>query len=150
MAAGFTAVAFRLDELFAFLAERLAIDAATADRLGGLAIDGVLSLRGAAALPASVLSALAPFGPGHPEPRFVVEAVRLGHVRPVGRQHLCCGLIDGVGARLEAIAFRCVDSPLGRALAGHAGMALHLAGRLQTRHDRELQFVIDDAASALG
>ena len=150
MAAGFTAIASRLDELFAFLAERLAIDAATADRLGGLAIDGVLSLRGAAALPASVLAALAPFGPGHPEPRFVVEAVRLGHVRPVGRQHLCCGLIDGAGARLQAIAFRCVDSPLGRALAGHAGMALHLAGRLQTRHDRELQLVIDDAASPLG
>jgi single-stranded-DNA-specific exonuclease len=150
MAAGFTADASRLHELFAFLAERCAFDAATADGLRGLAIDGVLSLRGAAALPAGVLSALAPFGPGHPEPRFVVEAVRLGHVRSMGGQHLCCGLIDGAGARLQAIAFRCVDSPLGRALVDHAGMPFHLAGRLQTRRGQGLQLVIDDAANAFG
>ena len=150
MAAGFTASASRIPELFAFFAERLAVDAANADRLRGLAIDGVLSLRGAAALPAGVLSALAPFGPGHPEPRFVIEAVRLAHMRTVGSQHLCCGLIDGAGARLQAIAFRCVDLPLGRALVGHAGVPFHLAGRLQTRHGHELQFVIDDAAPTLG
>jgi hypothetical protein len=50
---------------------------------------------------------------------------------------------------LQAIAFRCADSPLGRALVDHAGMPFHFAGRLQTRHGRGLQLVIDDAASAL-
>ncbi len=113
-----------------------------------LPVDAVLTLAGAVGLPAGVLAALAPFGPGHPEPRFVLPSVRLQHVRAVGGQHMCCSLTDGGGARLQAVAFRCADSALGRVLVGHAGMPFHLAGRLQTRRGHGLQLVIDDAAVA--
>lgn len=151
MAAGFTAEAGRLGELRAFLEDRLAIDAATAEGLRALNVDGVLSLAGAAALPPSMLARLAPFGPGHPEPRFVLEAAHIAHTRPAGGAHLVCGLIDGLGAKLPAIAFRCADQPLGQALAAHAGAPFHLAGRLQPRHGGgTLQLIIDDAAPALG
>jgi single-stranded-DNA-specific exonuclease len=149
MAAGFTVDAARIDALFAFLAGRLATDDEAQARLRVLPVDAVLSLAGAVALPAAVLAALAPFGPGHPEPRFVLPSVRLQRVRAVGGQHLSCSLADGAGACLQAIAFRCADSPLGRALADHAGAPFHLAGRLQARHGPRLQLVIDDAASAL-
>jgi single-stranded-DNA-specific exonuclease len=148
MAAGFTVDAARIDGLFAFLAGRLATDRQAQARLRVLPVDAVLTLAGAVGLPAGVLTALAPFGSGHPEPRFVLPAVRLLHVRTVGGQHLCCSLADGTGARLQAIAFRCADSALGRALVGHTGMPFHLAGRLQTRSGQGLQLVIDDAASA--
>ncbi|HYN39139.1 MAG TPA: single-stranded-DNA-specific exonuclease RecJ, partial [Rhodospirillales bacterium] len=116
-----------------------------------LAVDGVLSLAGAAALPPAVLARLAPFGSGHPEPRFALQAVRIAHTRPAGDGHLACGLIDGGGARLPAIAFRCADQPLGRALAAHAGAPFHMAGRLQPRRGAgaALQLIIDDAAPAL-
>ena len=149
MAAGFTVDAARIDALFAFLTGRLATDGEAQARFRVLPVDAVLTLAGAVGLPAGVLAALAPFGSGHPEPRFVLPGVRLQHVRAVGGQHLCCSLADGAGARLQAIAFRCADSPLGRALVGHAGMPFHLAGRLQTRRGQGLQLVIDDAASAL-
>jgi single-stranded-DNA-specific exonuclease len=148
MAVGFTAAASRLDELFAFFADRLAMEGAT-EEFRVLPFDAILTVAGALGLPESVLTALAPFGSGHPEPRFALPGVRLRHVRTVGGQHLCCSLADGAGARLQAIAFRCADSPLGRALVDHAGMPFHFAGRLQTRHGRGLQLVIDDAASAL-
>ena len=116
-----------------------------------ITVAAVLSLAGAAALPPSVLARLAPFGPGHPEPRFVLEAVRIAHTRPAGGAHLVCGLIDGLGAKLPAIAFRCADQPLGQALAAHSGAPFHLAGRLQARHGGgTLQLIIDDAAPALG
>jgi single-stranded-DNA-specific exonuclease len=150
MAAGFTAEVPRLADLRAFFEDRLAIDAATAESLRALSLDGVLSLPGAAVLAPAVLARLAPFGPGHAEPRFALEAARIAHTRAAGNGHLCCGLIDG-GARLPAIAFRCADQPLGRALAAHAGAPFHLAGRLQPRHlGTTLQLVIDDAAPALG
>jgi single-stranded-DNA-specific exonuclease len=149
MAAGFTMDAAGIDALFAFLAGRLATDGEAQARLRVLPVDAVLTLAGAVGLPAGVLAALAPFGSGHPEPRFVLPGVRLQNVRAVGGQHLCCSLADGAGARLQAIAFRCADQPLGRALVDHAGMPFHLAGRLQTRCGQGLQLVIDDAASAL-
>ena len=147
MAAGFTAETPRLGEVRAFLAAFLALDAATADGLRVLPVDGVLSLAGAAALPAALLAQLAPFGPGHPEPRFVIPAVRIGPLRTAGSAHLCCGLIDGGRTRLPAIAFRCAGQPLGLGLSGHGGAPLHLAGRLQPGPGGStLQLIIDDAA----
>lgn len=151
MAAGFSATAALLDRLQAFLAERLTVDAAAAAGLRMLSVDGVLSVPGAAALDANILAALAPFGAGHPEPRFALAGVRVAQVRPVGSGHLACVLCEG-SARLSAIAFRCADQPLGQAIGRHAGAPLHLAGRLQVAQGGavRLQFVIDDAAVALG
>jgi single-stranded-DNA-specific exonuclease len=148
MAAGFTVEASRVAALFAFLSERLAIDRQTEARLRLLPVDAVLTLAGAAGLPPGMLVALAPFGSGHPEPRFVLPGVRLTHVHTVGGDHLCCSLADGADAGLPAIAFRCAGSALGRALLEHAGAPFHLAGRLQVRRDQRSQFVIDDAAGA--
>ena len=149
MAAGFTLEASQIEVLFAFLSERLAIDQQMQARLRALRVDAVLSLTGAAGLPSAILARLAPFGSGHPEPRFVLPEVRLAQVRAVGSDHLRCSLTDGGNARLPAIAFRCADSALGRSLLQHAGAPFHLAGRLQARRDGGLQLVIDDAASAL-
>ena len=149
MAAGFTIDAARLDAFFSFLSERLAIDSRTKARLRLLPVDAVLTLAGAAGLPAGVFAALAPFGSGHPEPRFVLPDVHLSQVRPVGGDHLRCSLEDGADTRLPAIAFRCADSVLGRALVAHHGTPFHLAGRLQANRGQGLQLVIDDAASAL-
>ncbi len=148
MAAGFTAETRLLGEVRAFLAAFLALDDATAAGLRVLPVDGVLSLAGAAALPAALMGQLAPFGPGHPEPRFVIPAVRIGPIRTAGSAHLCCGLIDGERTRLPAIAFRCAGQPLGLGLSGHGGAPLHLAGRLQPGGGGggSLQLVIDDAA----
>lgn len=152
MAAGFTAETRRLEELRAFLAGRLAVSGEAAEGLRTLCVDGILSLATAATLPASMLAALAPYGAGHLEPRFVLQGVRIGPVRRLGVDHLGCTLLDGMGARLPAVAFRCVGQPIGRALEDHASAPFHLAGRLQPRlgSATTLQFVIDDAAPALG
>ena len=148
LAAGFTIEAARIEAFFSFLSERLTIDSQVEARLRLLPVDAILTLAGAAGLPAGVFAALAPFGSGHPEPRFVLPAVRLSQVRPVGDDHLRCSLQDGGDARLPAIAFRCADSMLGRALLAHTGAPLHLAGRLQANRGDGLQLIIDDVASA--
>jgi single-stranded-DNA-specific exonuclease len=53
------------------------------------------------------------------------------------------------GERLTAMAFRCVDTDLGRALLNTGGVAVHIAGYLQIntwRGSRTARLVIEDAA----
>lgn len=157
MAAGFTAAADRLDELRAFLAERLG-DGIDRDGLVPLlSIDGVLSAAGATSGLVAHLDVLAPFGAANSEPRFAFPAIRLAHVEPVGTGHLRCTLVDAAGTaeraatRLNAIAFRAAESPLGRFLMASRGRAVHVAGHLRRdtyRGGDAVQLLIDDAAPA--
>ena len=96
-----------------------------------------------------LLDRAGPYGPGHPEPRFVLPAHRLARVRAIKETHFRCTLQAPDGGRLEACAFRIADTPLGRLLLQGEGLALHLAGRLrrtswQGRNGIEL--LIEDAA----
>ena len=155
MAAGFTVTGDRIEALRAFLAERLG-DGIDRERLvPELAIDGALSAAGATAGLIGHLDALSPFGAANPEPRFAFPGVQLKHVEPVGGGHLRCTFVDALGAdatgpaRLNAIAFRTAETPLGRFLAGARGRAIHVAGHLRRdlyRGGEAVQLLIDDAA----
>jgi len=151
MAAGFTVERQRLGAVRDFLADRLAVSVDAADRVPGLRIDGVLTTRGASVDLAAQLSRLEPFGAGNPEPRFAVTGARLVHVAPAGRDHLQCALAGEDGQRLDAIAFRCLDTALGAGLRNHDGRPLRVAGKLREntwRGRTKVQLVIDDAAPA--
>ena len=150
MAAGFTVASDRLADLAAFLNERLASEA------GGpivplLEIDGAIA--GSAATPelARIVSRLAPFGSGNPEPRFAIADLRVVRGEVVGEGHVRLLLAGSDGTRLKAIAFRSADGPLGQALLRGGGAPLHLAGSLRADNwqDREgVQLIVDDGAPA--
>jgi single-stranded-DNA-specific exonuclease len=151
MAAGFTVEASKIDALREFLAERLG-DGIDRERLvPELAIDGALSAAAAQAGLIDHIDALAPFGAANPEPRFAFPGVRVAHAEPVGNGHLRCTLADPLGGeRLPAIAFRALDTPLGRFLGETRGAAIHVAGHLRRddwRGGDAVQLCIDDAAS---
>jgi single-stranded-DNA-specific exonuclease len=149
MAAGFTVERDRLADLRAFLVERLATRVGTPEDSPSLRLDGVLTVSGASTGLLADLAKVGPFGMGNPEPRFVVAAARLAHVSVAGTNHLRCVLVDDRGTRLDAMAFRCLDRPLGEALRHHAGAPFHFAGRLQENSWRgrtKPRLVIDDAA----
>jgi single-stranded-DNA-specific exonuclease len=159
MAAGFTVAAEQIDVVHAFLAERLGDGRAEGPIVPELAIDGVLSAAGAVAGLIDHLDALAPFGAANPEPRFAFPQVLIAHAEPVGGAHLRCTLADppgsGIGgpARLNAIAFRVAETPLGAFLAASRGRAAHVAGHLRRdayRGGDAVQLIIDDAAPAAG
>jgi single-stranded-DNA-specific exonuclease len=148
MAAGFTVERDRLADLRAFLVERLANRVGTPEDTPTLRLDGVLSVSGATAGLSVELAKVGPFGMGNPEPRFVIAGARLAYVSVAGTNHLRCVLVDDHGARLDAMAFRCLDRPLGEALRNHAGAPFHFAGRLQENSWRgrtKSRLVIDDA-----
>jgi single-stranded-DNA-specific exonuclease len=150
MAAGFTVEAAKLGALRDFLAGRAAAALGDAMLAPELAIDGVLAAGAATPELMALLERLAPFGTGNPEPRFAFPNLRVLRAEIVGGQHLRCILGDGAGtARLKAIAFRCLEGPLGPALLHGQGRNFHVAGHLRGDHwqDRDqVQLVVEDAA----
>lgn len=152
MAAGFTVERGKIDAARRFLEERIAARVKEAAIRPTLSFDGALRPDGATAELALHLAQAGPFGSGNPEPRFALPAARIGFAAPAGDAHVRCTIsADGPGRPLKAIAFRCLDGELGRALLNAQGGVLHLAGRLRLdtwNGATGVQFLIDDAAPA--
>jgi single-stranded-DNA-specific exonuclease len=150
MAAGLTVERARLDELRDFLSERIGDAVANGEITPTLNVDARIRLAGATPELVAAIQRLAPFGAGNPEPRFVLPAVRVAKADVVGKGHVRCFLSDGEKGRLKAIAFRAAGEPLGDALLGTSGLAMHLAGKIRadTWQGRDgVQLIIDDAAA---
>lgn len=156
MACGVTVAHHRLEAFAAFLAERLAADVARAAVADTLAIDLAVAPAGATVALATALAACGPYGQGWPAPRVAVGPLRLVRCDPVGRAdppaHLRFVAAGPDGARVEGIAFRALEGPLGPALVARGEAPVHLAGRLvaedwQGRTRARLQ--LDDWAPAV-
>ncbi|MCB9947982.1 MAG: single-stranded-DNA-specific exonuclease RecJ [Rhodospirillaceae bacterium] len=149
MAAGFTASADRLEELRAFLADRMGATRATA-AAQTIDLDGTMAVSAALdGTMATSLARLGPFGSGYPEPRFLVPAARVVQAATVGSDHIRFRLTDAGGHWLGAIAFRAAGTPLGDALLAGGSAALHLVGalRIDRWQGRErVSFRVEDAA----
>lgn len=152
MAAGLTVEPEKLDDLKVFLNDRLADVMSGRPAVPGLSIDGALKVSGANMGLVETLAKVGPFGSGNPEPRFVITNARIAHADPVGKDqtHLRLALTDETGKRLNAIAFRAVETDMGQALIKHGGAPFHIAGkvRINTWQGRSsAQLLVDDAAA---
>ena len=149
MAAGFTVTRSRLQAFKDFLAERL--QPAVTVGGGQAVLDVDLALTGVAVTPTLTadIARLAPFGNGNPEPRLVLSDLRVVNATVFGAGHVRCVFGDTAGRRLQGMAFRSADSPLGRALLENAGAPLHVAARLRIEGGRGRngpEIIIDDVA----
>lgn len=146
MAAGFSIEKSTLPRLKAFLNER--IEALKLDLTPCLTIDGYLSLNSATTDLLDKLERLAPYGQGNPTPRFVFSNIRILHAEIVGNNHIKCQLGTVEGGRLQAIAFKSYDTPLGPALLNHSGRLFHILGTLKLNSwlgQNRVQLSIEDA-----
>ncbi|MEM8755145.1 MAG: single-stranded-DNA-specific exonuclease RecJ [Pseudomonadota bacterium] len=151
MAAGLTVAAEQVEAAMADLAARLAPAMGAAPAARALLIDAALSA--AAATPELVerLEEAGPFGQAAPAPRFAVPAMKIAFAKRAGEDHLRLTLADPAGGRLDAIAFRAFQSPLGPFLEGAAGAPVHVAGRLEIDDwggRRKAKLRVEDAAPA--
>ncbi len=147
MAAGLTMRPDAIPELREFLCEQLAGEMERAELEDALEIDALVLPAAAAGL-LTEFAALAPFGPGNPEPQFALANVRVERAFEMRGGHLRCELVDAGGGRLKAVAWRCADTALGRRMAS-GGASLHVAGRLKPDNwngRRSVQLEIEDAA----
>ena len=150
MAAGFSVARDGLDQFRAFLHDRVKSQAGEGPMGLPTRLDGRLSIRGATFDLAQSLEQLAPFGPGNPEPRFLLEGVRISYSDVVGADHLRVTIAGAAGSgSLDGIAFRCVGTPLGELLSSSRDTAIDLVGRLKTDTwggRTRAKFHIEDAA----
>jgi single-stranded-DNA-specific exonuclease len=149
MAAGLGLGRAQLAPAMARLGELLARQGAGDTAPDALRIDGLVAPAAATVALAEAIAAAGPYGASSPAPRVAIPEARVAGVRRVGSGHLALSLADGGGARLEAIAFRVADGPLGALLEASAGARLHLAGRLvcvDWGGRRRVKLHVEDAA----
>jgi single-stranded-DNA-specific exonuclease len=130
MAAGVTLKADRLAAFRAFLEDSLRDTVAAARQDRSLSIDGAVSAGGATVELVSLINRAGPFGAGNPEPVFALPAHYVVYADVVGDNHVRVRLRAGDGALVNAIAFRCADQPLGKALLEQRGRHIHAVGCL--------------------
>lgn len=151
MAAGLTVTRDKLGALRAFLEKDLAEAVETARAADSLTIDAAITARAASAETMQVIERAAPFGSGNPEPIFAFPAHTIAYADPVGQNHVRIRLRAHDGGALDAISFRSLDRPLGRALMAARGQTMHVAGCLtidRWQGRERIQLRILDAASA--
>ncbi|MCB1556298.1 MAG: single-stranded-DNA-specific exonuclease RecJ, partial [Alphaproteobacteria bacterium] len=154
MAAGFTILPDRLPDFTAFLTAHVLKQQEGVPAVNDLAIDAVLSVRGATpALVRTIAGSLGPFGQGHEEPLFVLPQVRIWQADIVGDAHIRTLISDWEGGpRMKAMAFRAGGTKLGDALLACRDKPLHLAGTLKIDSwsgTDKVEMHIQDGAKAL-
>jgi single-stranded-DNA-specific exonuclease len=149
MAAGLTVERGKLAAAMERLAELLARQGAGAGGPRDLPLDGLLMPKAAQPTLVETIERAGPFGAAAPSPRFAFSDLGVSMQRIVGNGHLKLSFMDGMGGRLDAIAFGGAEGPLARLLPG-AGR-FHLAGRLEIniwQGRRSVQLHLEDAAPA--
>jgi single-stranded-DNA-specific exonuclease len=149
MAAGLTVDQDKLGDLRRFFDERLRSSARASRDGATLEIDGALTPQAANRELMTLLERAGPYGQGNVQPRFAFPAHRVRFAKVVGEGHVRCALEGGDGSRLDAIAFRAAEQPVGELLLAGGGMPLHVAGSLRrdTWGGRDkIEVFIDDVA----
>jgi single-stranded-DNA-specific exonuclease len=151
MAAGFGLRPDQVEGFRAFLAEQFVHHADTLAGAGDIDIDVAVSPSGASVALVEELEKAGPFGAGNAEPLVVIPDAQVVFADVVGKDHVRLRLAGGDGARLDAIAFRIADLPLGKALLAARGQRLHAVGRLRAdewQGRKRVQLQLEDAAPA--
>ncbi|SMF66805.1 single-stranded-DNA-specific exonuclease [Xaviernesmea oryzae] len=151
MAAGLTVERANLGRLRAFFEETAGETVPDLVANHVLKIDGALSASGATLELFDQLEQAGPYGSGHAQPVFAIPAHRLKDARLVGTAHIKVTLEAADGSRLDGIAFRAAETPLGNMLLNSRGAQIHAAGCLSADHwqgSRRIQLRLLDAAKA--
>ena len=149
MAAGLTVERSNLGKLRAFFTEKAEKQVAGLVANETLKIDGALGASGATVDLIDRLETAGPYGSGHPQPIFALPSHRLRDSRLVGQSHIKVTLEAQDGGRVEGIAFRAAETPLGELLLSSRGAQIHVAGTLGADHwqgSRRVQLRVTDAA----
>lgn len=151
MAAGLSVAQDQLEPAMARLGALLEKQGAGQGGAADLRLDGMLMPGAATVELIEQLEQAGPYGQGAPGPRFAIADARITFTKQVGSGHLKFACDDGVGGRLEGIAFGAFDGELGQALVNHGGARFHLAGKLEVNEwggRRSAQLRLEDAAPA--
>ena len=93
------------------------------------------------------LEKLAPFGSGNPEPRFVIEDLKVIKSKIVGEKHVKSILLAKDGSSISSICFNCLDNEIGQFLINNNKDFFSIVGKLslnEWKGKKNVEFIIDD------
>lgn len=131
MAGGFSLSEAAIAPAQAFFSERMESAFASYQASRSLSLDGAITAAMATPQTIAELERAAPYGVGNPSPVLVVEHAKVIKVDILKEQHLRLILTDASGAKLKAMCFRAIGTPLGEVLQHARGQTLHVAGSLK-------------------
>ncbi|UWI83225.1 single-stranded-DNA-specific exonuclease RecJ [Wolbachia endosymbiont of Howardula sp.] len=111
MAAGFSVAEEKISELHDFFAARFSHS--TQNKI--LKADLIISIQAINLSLWNQIKKLEPFGPGNPEPRFILQGIKIKQPSIIGKDHIRCNITDNTIV-VKAIAFRAVNTELGFAI----------------------------------
>ena len=93
------------------------------------------------------VNALAPFGSGNPEPKFVIENLKNVSHKVLKEKHIKSILMGADGSSIKTIAFNSVSNEIGAYLLKKNNKLFNIAGKLslnEWRGQSNVEFIIDD------
>ena len=90
---------------------------------------------------------LSPFGSGNPEPKFIIENVKIVNGKIVGEKHVKSVLIGKDGSTIKCIAFNAAENDIGAYLLKKNNKSFNIAGKLslnEWKGQSNVEFIIDD------
>ena len=149
MAAGITIAADRLAEFSRRLHELIPARPGAVHARRPLDVDASVTVGACRHELAASFQQLQPFGAGNDEPRLHLVDVKIADARSVGAGHVAVRLEGRDGAKLNGIAFRALERPLGDLLRT-SQRPVHLAGTLKLdryQGTERVNFQIEDAST---
>ncbi len=130
MAAGITVEKSKLGALRAYFDEVAAESVGTLVQTAEQKIDGAVSAGGANIALVELLERAGPYGAGNPEPVFALPNHLVAFSKPVGQGHLKVSLRAQDGSQIDGIAFRALETEIGKLLNQGREQLIHVAGTL--------------------
>lgn len=90
---------------------------------------------------------LSPFGSGNPEPKFLLENVKVIKSFVVGETHIKSILASKEGSTVKTISFNSYDTDLGQFLLNDKNNTFNIVGKLslnEWKGEKNVEFIIDD------
>ncbi len=90
---------------------------------------------------------LSPFGSGNPEPKFLLETVKVVKSLIVGENHVKSILLTQDGSTIKTISFNSVNNDLGQFLLNNRSNTFDIVGKLslnEWKGEKNVEFIIDD------
>lgn len=148
MAAGFSLEEEKIEDFKKFVGAYIKAKLPDEELVPTVYFDALLRFGGATVDLAEKFNMLAPFGADNPEPKVVLEDVKIIKPAVVGDGHIRCFLkADCEQGSLKAICFKCVDNAVGQALLNADDRHFDALGTLRIDewlNNKTLQFTIED------
>lgn len=149
MAAGFSLSPDKIPEAYNFFSKHIYAQSNKDLSKAELELDGILDINAINLNFAETLKLLEPFGEGNPEPKFALNSVSVYATGIRGSGHISCTVSGRCGGYIKGIAFKAVDTGMGKSFLENKGDLYNLAGYLKINDwngKKSVQFVIIDAS----